>query len=94
CWWWSPPTWAPISSAGSAAAPGSGRRSARARPGLVYMALSMSFLTMLRDADGRGFPMVVWLVLVVVAADVGAYFVGRICGGPRLWPAVSPGKTW
>jgi len=36
----------------------------------------------------------VWLVLVVVAADVGAYFVGRSVGGPRLWPAVSPGKTW
>lgn len=62
--------------------------------GLVYMALSMCFLTMLRDTVGRGFPMVAWLVLVVVAADVGAYFVGRICGGPRLWPAVSPGKTW
>lgn len=62
--------------------------------GLVYMALAMCFLTMLRDNATRGFSMVVWLVLVVVAADVGAYFVGRIVGGPRLWPAVSPGKTW
>ena len=33
-------------------------------------------------------------VLVVVAADVGAYFVGRRVGGRKLWPAVSPGKTW
>jgi len=62
--------------------------------GLVYMALAMCFLTMLRDSELRGLPVVVWLVLVVVAADVGAYFVGRVVGGPRLWRAVSPGKTW
>jgi phosphatidate cytidylyltransferase len=62
--------------------------------GLVYMTLSMWFLLLLRDNELRGLPVVVWLVVVVVAADVGAYFVGRICGGPRLWPAVSPGKTW
>lgn len=62
--------------------------------GLVYMALAMCFLSMLRDNEVRGLPVVAWLVLVVVAADVGAYFVGRILGGPRLWRAVSPGKTW
>lgn len=62
--------------------------------GLVYMALAMCFLSMLRDSEVRGFPMVLWLVLVVVAADVGAYFVGRVIGGRRLWPAISPGKTW
>ena len=31
---------------------------------------------------------------VVVATDVGAYFAGRIIGGPKLWPRVSPSKTW
>lgn len=62
--------------------------------GLVYMTLSMWFLVLMRDDELRGLPVVVWLVVVVVATDVGAYFVGRICGGPRLWPAVSPGKTW
>jgi phosphatidate cytidylyltransferase len=30
---------------------------------------------------------------VVIAAEVGAYFVGRRDGGPTLWPRVSPGKT-
>lgn len=62
--------------------------------GLVYMALAMCFLTLLRETDGQGFPLVVWLILVVIAADVGAYFVGRVVGGRKLWPAVSPGKTW
>lgn len=63
-------------------------------PGLVYIALAMCYLTVLRDSAVHGFPTVVWLILVVIAADVGAYFVGRRVGGPRLWPRVSPGKTW
>ena len=45
-------------------------------------------------ASPRGCWLILWLVLVVVAADVGAYFVGRSVGGRKLWPAVSPGKTW
>lgn len=35
----------------------------------------------------------VWLISVVIASDVGAYFVGRFVGGPKLAPRVSPGKT-
>lgn len=36
----------------------------------------------------------VWLAAVVVATDVAGYFGGRILGGRRFWPAVSPAKTW
>jgi phosphatidate cytidylyltransferase len=35
-----------------------------------------------------------WLALVVVATDVLGYFAGRIIGGPKFWPKVSPKKTW
>ena len=35
-----------------------------------------------------------WVFLVVAAADVGGYFAGRLIGGPKLWPRVSPNKTW
>jgi phosphatidate cytidylyltransferase len=41
-----------------------------------------------------GTPVIVWLVLIVVASDVLGYFVGRLLGGPKFWPAVSPKKTW
>ncbi len=30
----------------------------------------------------------------IVAVDVGAYFAGRLIGGPRLAPSISPSKTW
>lgn len=36
----------------------------------------------------------IWLVLVVIATDVAGYFVGRLVGGPKFWPRVSPKKTW
>nr|WP_106610117.1 phosphatidate cytidylyltransferase [Shimia abyssi] len=44
--------------------------------------------------DVRGAYWIVWLVSVVVATDVAGYFVGRIVGGPKFWPKVSPKKTW
>lgn len=43
--------------------------------------------------EGRGAVMVV-LVMVVAAADIGAYFTGRRFGRHALAPSVSPGKTW
>lgn len=43
---------------------------------------------------GVGPEVILWLVCVVVASDVGGYFVGRTLGGPKFWPRVSPKKTW
>lgn len=37
---------------------------------------------------------ILWVVLVVVATDVLGYFAGRVIGGPRFWPRISPKKTW
>ncbi len=41
-----------------------------------------------------GTPVIVWLVLIVTVSDVAGYFAGRMLGGPKFWPAVSPKKTW
>ncbi len=44
--------------------------------------------------DSYGWEWVLWLVLVVIGSDVAGYFAGRLIGGPKLWPRVSPKKTW
>lgn len=38
--------------------------------------------------------MIIFIILCVAATDIGGYFAGRMIGGPKLWPAVSPKKTW
>jgi phosphatidate cytidylyltransferase len=37
---------------------------------------------------------IIWLLSVVVVSDIAGYFVGRMVGGPKFWPAISPKKTW
>ena len=37
---------------------------------------------------------VIFLVLVVVTADSAGFVAGRLFGRAKLWPAVSPNKTW
>jgi phosphatidate cytidylyltransferase len=42
----------------------------------------------------HGFLWLGWLVSVVIVTDIAGYFAGRLIGGPRFWPRVSPKKTW
>jgi len=44
--------------------------------------------------DDYGFTWILWLICVVVATDTFGYLVGRLVGGPKFWPKVSPKKTW
>jgi phosphatidate cytidylyltransferase len=44
--------------------------------------------------EDYGFKWVAWLVCIVIASDVFGYFAGRLIGGPKFWPKVSPKKTW
>ena len=36
----------------------------------------------------------IWLLLLISATDIGAFFAGRAIGGPKLAPKISPNKTW
>ncbi|MEO8321741.1 MAG: phosphatidate cytidylyltransferase, partial [Bradyrhizobium sp.] len=49
---------------------------------------------LLRLDPVRGFAAVMFVLLIVWASDTGGYFAGRGIGGPKLWPRVSPKKTW
>ncbi|MBT0956812.1 phosphatidate cytidylyltransferase [Alphaproteobacteria bacterium KMM 3653] len=44
--------------------------------------------------ETHGGTWIFWLVIVVVVTDVAGYFAGRIFGGPKFWPRISPKKTW
>jgi phosphatidate cytidylyltransferase len=61
--------------------------------GLVYVAVPCAALIMLREAE-TGLSAILFIFLAVWAADIGGYFGGRQFGGPKLWPRVSPKKTW
>jgi phosphatidate cytidylyltransferase len=41
-----------------------------------------------------GFTALMLVLLIVWVTDIGGYFAGRGLGGPKLWPRVSPKKTW
>ncbi len=62
--------------------------------GLCY-ALAASIASVAVRLDQTfGFVVLMFVLLVVWATDIGGYFAGRRIGGPKLWPRVSPKKTW
>ncbi len=65
--------------------------------GPLYIGGSMAALGLLRVADSnhiRGAGLVVMTLMVAWFSDTGGYFFGKGLKGPRLYPAVSPNKTW
>ncbi|MBU3259658.1 phosphatidate cytidylyltransferase [Roseovarius sp. PS-C2] len=59
---------------------------------VLWVLLGCYMIAVLRS--DAGLVWVLWLVLVVVVSDVAGYFAGRMLGGPKFWPRVSPKKTW
>jgi phosphatidate cytidylyltransferase len=62
--------------------------------GPIYAALPIIALVVLRRDGTLGWEAILWLFLIVWAADIFAYFAGRTIGGPKLAPKFSPKKTW
>lgn len=66
----------------------------RALVGLLGGAVVALVPAALRDDPGIGIIGPAWMFAVVWSTDIVAYITGRMLGGPKLMPRVSPNKTW
>jgi len=62
--------------------------------GFLYAAAAEIAAVLVRLDSDNGFAALMFVLLVVWVTDIGGYFAGRGIGGPKLWPRVSPKKTW
>ncbi|WP_407174692.1 phosphatidate cytidylyltransferase [Bradyrhizobium sp. STM 3562] len=62
--------------------------------GFLYAAAAQFAAVLVRADPDMGFVALIFVLLVAWATDIGGYFAGRGIGGPKLWPQVSPNKTW
>jgi phosphatidate cytidylyltransferase len=65
-----------------------------AAAGFCYAAAAEIASVLLRLDPVKGFAALIFVLVIVWVTDSGGYFAGRGIGGPKLWPSVSPKKTW
>jgi phosphatidate cytidylyltransferase len=62
--------------------------------GFLYAAVAEIASVLVRLDQAEGFVALIFILLIVWVTDIGGYFAGRGIGGPKLWPRISPKKTW
>lgn len=82
-----------LATMGLAAALGRNRAGALAG-GVAYAMLAVLPVLLLRRDGALGLVAALYLYAVVWGSDTLAYATGRTLGGPKLWPRLSPKKTW
>ncbi len=90
---------AAIVAAGALAAYGTALMCPRGEPlwtasGTLAVGIPCIAAVWLRNLPQQGFETFIWLIGVVWVTDLAAYVTGRLVGGAKLAPRISPGKTW
>jgi phosphatidate cytidylyltransferase len=62
--------------------------------GVPYIVAPVAAAAWIADDPEHGARALFWVLATVWATDIGAFFAGRLIGGPRLAPTISPAKTW
>jgi phosphatidate cytidylyltransferase len=64
--------------------------------GIFLLILPMLSLLWLRISDNIEHNLILTLCIIgyTISTDVGAYFSGKLIGGPKAFPTISPNKTW
>jgi phosphatidate cytidylyltransferase len=62
--------------------------------GTVYIGIPSIAIIWVRGQPADGLATVVWILALVIAVDTGAFVAGRMIGGIKLAPRISPNKTW
>jgi phosphatidate cytidylyltransferase len=71
-----------------------GRNSVFSALGVFYAGLPAVALIWLRSDASLGLLAVIFVIVVVITSDTAGFLTGRLMGGPKLWPRLSPNKTW
>ena len=59
----------------------------------LYVCLPLGLLIVI-DRYPRGNLWILWVLAVIFLSDTGAFYLGRFFGKRKLYPSVSPNKTW
>lgn len=91
---WCSAAWWIVATAWVVLAPGAGGRWAAGVAGFVVLVPAALGLGKLAEVAPNGQVLLLFLLVLIAAADIGAYFGGRTFGRHKLAPRVSPNKTW
>lgn len=61
---------------------------------MLYVGAPSLCLVAIREMAPHALPELFALFFAIWSTDTGALFTGSILKGPKLWPALSPNKTW
>ena len=60
----------------------------------LYIGIGFHYMAAIRAYPQNGLALLGYVFVVVWSTDIGAYMIGRKIGKHKLWPVISPNKTW